>query len=37
MPDEAEEDVVSRRRFLNRVSLALSGLAGAVVSVPIVA
>jgi menaquinol-cytochrome c reductase iron-sulfur subunit len=29
--------VVSRRRFLSRVSLALSGLAGAVVSVPIIA
>ena len=34
MPD----DLVSpRRKFLNRVSLALSGLAAAVVSVPIVA
>src|SRR5438874_7623898 len=32
-----EELSVSRRHFLNRVSLALSGLAGAVVSVPIVA
>jgi menaquinol-cytochrome c reductase iron-sulfur subunit len=32
-----ENDVVTRRRFLNRVSLALSGLAAAVVSVPIVA
>lgn len=31
------EDVESRRRFLSRVSLALSGLAGAVVSVPIIA
>jgi menaquinol-cytochrome c reductase iron-sulfur subunit len=29
--------LVSRRRFLNRISLALSGLAAAVVSVPIVA
>jgi menaquinol-cytochrome c reductase iron-sulfur subunit len=29
--------VLSRRRFLSRISLALSGLAGAVVSVPIVA
>ena len=29
--------VLSRRRFLSRVSLALSGLAGAVVSVPILA
>jgi len=33
MPD----DVLSRRRFLNRISLALSGLAAAVVSVPILA
>ena len=34
----AEEQLsVSRRRFLGRVSLALSGLAAAVVSVPIVA
>jgi menaquinol-cytochrome c reductase iron-sulfur subunit len=34
----AEEELsVSRRRFLGRVSLALSGLAAAVVSVPIVA
>src|SRR5947209_10463505 len=34
----AEEELsVSRRRFLSRVSLALSGLAAAVVSVPIVA
>jgi menaquinol-cytochrome c reductase iron-sulfur subunit len=32
-----EEPSVSRRRFLGRVSLALSGLAAAVVSVPIVA
>jgi menaquinol-cytochrome c reductase iron-sulfur subunit len=31
------EDLVSRRRFLSRVSLALSGLAAAVVSVPILA
>lgn len=30
-------DVVSRRRFLNRVSLAMTGLIGAVLSVPIVA
>jgi menaquinol-cytochrome c reductase iron-sulfur subunit len=29
--------VLTRRRFLNRISLALSGLAAAVVSVPIVA
>ena len=32
-----EELAVSRRRFLGRISLALSGLAAAVVSVPIVA
>jgi menaquinol-cytochrome c reductase iron-sulfur subunit len=32
-----DRDLVTRRRFLNRVSLALSGLAAAVVSVPIVA
>ena len=31
------DDVVGRRRFLSRMSLALSGLAGAVVSVPIMA
>ncbi len=31
------EEVASRRRFLSRVSLALAGLAGAVLSVPIVA
>jgi menaquinol-cytochrome c reductase iron-sulfur subunit len=31
------EQLLSRRRFLNRVSLALSGLAAAVVSVPIIA
>src|SRR5688572_16387884 len=31
------DEVVSRRRFLHRVSLALSGLAAAVVSVPILA
>jgi menaquinol-cytochrome c reductase iron-sulfur subunit len=31
------DDLVTRRRFLNRISLALSGLAAAVVSVPIVA
>ncbi len=37
-PVQAEpEHVVSRRRFLSRISLALSGLAGAVVSVPILA
>jgi menaquinol-cytochrome c reductase iron-sulfur subunit len=34
----AEEELpVSRRRFLGRISLALSGLAAAVVSVPIIA
>jgi menaquinol-cytochrome c reductase iron-sulfur subunit len=32
-----DPQLVSRRRFLSRVSLALSGLAGAVVSVPIIA
>ena len=32
-----DDAVVSRRRFLGRVSLALSGLAAAVVSVPILA
>ena len=32
-----DDSLVTRRRFLSRVSLALSGLAGAVVSVPIVA
>jgi menaquinol-cytochrome c reductase iron-sulfur subunit len=37
MADEAEQVTVSRRRFLGRLSLALSGLAAAVVSVPIVA
>jgi menaquinol-cytochrome c reductase iron-sulfur subunit len=31
------DDLETRRRFLNRISLALSGLAAAVVSVPIVA
>jgi len=31
------DDLLSRRRFLNRISLALSGLAAAVVSVPIIA
>jgi quinol---cytochrome c reductase iron-sulfur subunit, bacillus type len=34
--DDAEE-VVSRRKFLNRISLALSGVAAAVVSIPIIA
>lgn len=32
-----DEQLLTRRRLLNRVSLALSGLAAAVVSVPIVA
>jgi menaquinol-cytochrome c reductase iron-sulfur subunit len=32
-----EQELVGRRRFLSRLSLALSGLAAAVVSVPIVA
>jgi len=32
-----DESVLSRRRFLSRVSLALSGLAGAVVGIPILA
>lgn len=31
------DPLLSRRRFLTRISLALSGLAGAVVSVPIIA
>jgi menaquinol-cytochrome c reductase iron-sulfur subunit len=35
--ETALRETLSRRRFLNRVSLALSGLAAAVVSVPIVA
>jgi menaquinol-cytochrome c reductase iron-sulfur subunit len=37
MDDEANEAVLTRRRFLSRISLALSGLAAAVVSVPILA
>jgi menaquinol-cytochrome c reductase iron-sulfur subunit len=32
-----DDTLVSRRRFLSRVSLALSGLAGAVVGIPIIA
>lgn len=32
-----DHEIVSRRRFLGRISLALSGLAAAVVSVPILA
>jgi menaquinol-cytochrome c reductase iron-sulfur subunit len=34
---EEQAVLVSRRRFLSRISLALSGLAAAVVSVPIIA
>jgi menaquinol-cytochrome c reductase iron-sulfur subunit len=34
---EADNAIITRRRFLNRISLALSGLAAAVVSVPIIA
>jgi menaquinol-cytochrome c reductase iron-sulfur subunit len=34
---EDAEEVVSRRKFLNRISLALSGVAAAVVSIPILA
>ena len=33
----ADDPLVTRRRFLSRVSLALSGVAAAVVSVPIIA
>jgi menaquinol-cytochrome c reductase iron-sulfur subunit len=33
----AEDPIVSRRQFLSRLSLTLSGLAAAVVSVPIIA
>jgi menaquinol-cytochrome c reductase iron-sulfur subunit len=33
----SDESIVSRRRFLSRISLGLSALAGAVVCVPIVA
>lgn len=37
MAEIADDDaMLSRRRFLNRISLALSGLAGAVVSIPII-
>jgi menaquinol-cytochrome c reductase iron-sulfur subunit len=36
-PDAGPEEVLNRRRFLSRVSLALSGLAAAVISVPIIA
>jgi menaquinol-cytochrome c reductase iron-sulfur subunit len=36
-PDAGPAEVLSRRRLLSRVSLALSGLAAAVISVPIVA
>jgi menaquinol-cytochrome c reductase iron-sulfur subunit len=37
MSEEQDPSVLSRRRFLSRISLALSGLAAAVVSVPILA
>jgi menaquinol-cytochrome c reductase iron-sulfur subunit len=33
----ADDPVISRRKFINRISLGLSGLAAAVVSVPIIA
>lgn len=36
-PAAPDANLISRRRFLNRVSLALSALAGAVVSFPILA
>jgi len=36
-PEPVPDEMVTRRRFLSRISLALSGLAGAVVGVPIVA
>jgi menaquinol-cytochrome c reductase iron-sulfur subunit len=35
-PGRGLDEVVSRRRFLSRVSLALSGIAGAVLGVPVV-
>jgi menaquinol-cytochrome c reductase iron-sulfur subunit len=35
--DTSSDELLTRRRLLGRVSLALSGLAGAVVSVPILA
>jgi menaquinol-cytochrome c reductase iron-sulfur subunit len=34
---EADEELLGRRRFLSRISLALGGLAAAVISVPIIA
>lgn len=37
MATDADDVLTTRRRFLSRVSLALSGLAAAVVSVPILA
>ena len=37
MSEQTAEQVESRRKFLSRISLGLSGLAAAVVSVPIVA
>jgi menaquinol-cytochrome c reductase iron-sulfur subunit len=36
LPEGALDDIVTRRRFLTWLSLALSGLAGAVVGIPIV-
>lgn len=36
MDANAQDDVISRRRFLSRLSIGLSALAGAVVGVPIV-
>jgi menaquinol-cytochrome c reductase iron-sulfur subunit len=36
LPERVQEDMITRRRFLSRISLALSALAGAVVGVPIV-
>jgi menaquinol-cytochrome c reductase iron-sulfur subunit len=37
VPEEQDPELLGRRRFMSRISLALAGLAGAVVSVPIVA
>ena len=34
---DTTDQVVSRRRFLNRLSLGLAGLAAAVLSVPVLA
>src|SRR3954471_23970478 len=36
LPERVQDDMVTRRTFLSRISLALSALAGAVVGVPIV-